>query len=1455
MLQFRPYVLVILLLVCGIATHLHAQANVRSFFLYNVDTSAYPKVTANVYAIDPANNRYKNLSVTDFDLFENGQQKDATLVLNCDTSDTPLPVAVCLTLDQSFSMGTKTPAGDLYWDWVKFGAKTFIDTLKMIPPTCVAITSFGGSAFLRCPFQTTKPPLYAALDQIPIEGGTNYDEAFLNTSLPGGGNGAVAILRGAPITLRRFMIILTDGQPDRPPQKQRIIDSCVANGITVFAINIATPKIQSVNADLAEIAAKTNGKAFLARSKADMAAIYRLIALEIQRNVDCRLTWITTPGCSPQSRNRTLNAVIRKGTVTMNWSGSYVASYKSLANPRTSVSTLAFSDPGTGNKVRKTVTITAPEAINITINSLNSTPPGVFTVVSISKKLPCSLNAGESVDVVIEFTQTTTGTLHSGTLSIKGTPCDGSVALKVIIPILKLETPVGNEVLNGCDSIPIRWSGIAEDESISIMSSSDNGTHWNALENDAFGLQYMWSNKVEHDAGTQNPFAYKIKIQRSSCRWLNAIGGLADDSARSISYHPQQAMLSIGGSFSSLFAYASTNTVAKGGRDGYMATMTLNGLPKFAVLFGGTGDDDVVCTDVDSSLHYVVAGTTASRQVQLGDSLLNLGSLSTRCGFVSALDSNGKTLWVVAIGDTSGTNAGDLYLTSVHSRKDSSIVAQGYVRGNVAAIYMKSTQHPVKAYDSPNLANLYFPLTIEITKNGEVARFLPGFFEPSYQRAQKAVLVGTGIYQVGSFNGTMRCGQMSATSHGGSDGFVRAVVLNTGSDQSAKSFRIATPLVLFEVDQLDIPSVDVGTSRSFYVGQPMRSAGSVGVNLEAMFTCGIDSADFKVDPPIAPGVVSGFSSPQIWINDAPSPVNRRSRFAYLVAQPQCADPAFVRLLSYATFPSLSMTDVDFGRKRIGSVQTDTIFLSNNDVGAIPVTSIKENFNSSGQFKWSMNLPKDSMIQGKSRIPIVVAFRPTRIEKDSLEIRVDTTAAIPIPVHGIATGAGFLPRRNSQGYTFKVVPKGTLSAEVGSLIIRNIDTLSKLRVYSNRWKSNQSDDFSIVKAVGDSSIAPGDSIVLSVRYQPTTAGSHQAWYVFEHDAAPGPDPLPKAYDTVMVKADAVDLIADKRSIDFNPILLCDSSASSFMLTNTSSETSVNVTAFQQQGAVQDFRFEPQPPFSIGAQKSQVVRVYYKPTAATQSSSRLVIVHDAGESDTMDVRGTAVTASLSLTPTDTSLFVKINSRYNIRVEGNVQSTTPFALDSISLVLQTHPKQARFVSEAFNKSNNGWTWTYDSVGSVFTFHGTYSGAPKPNPVHFLDLPFDIYLSPIFENTMTVSALADYARACLILDSARIDFHEIASCSINISSVELSSPLAMSLHDKGSSQLGVDFNLSDNVPSRVEIYNVLGHRVYGFTEESTSKGQNSISLPLDRLSSGLYFVRLCADGQCEVRQFSVLR
>lgn len=1448
--QVCRYIVLLVLATFFASSTLVAQANVRNFYLYNVDTSAFPRVTANVYALDNSNQRYKNLAVTDFDLFENGSQRDATMTLNCDTSTTPLPIAVCLALDQSFSMANKTPAGDTYWDWVKAGARAFIDSLRMTPPTCVAVTSFGGTAYVRAPFQTTKPPLYAALDQIPIEGGTNYDEAFLNLSAPSQSAAAVTVLRNAPAMLKRFIIILTDGQPDRPPSKQRIIDSCVANGITVYAINLYTTKTPNINVDLQEIATKTNGRAFLARSKADLVSIYRLIVLEAQRNIDCRLSWLSTPGCTQQSRLRTLRALFRKGTISYTWNGSYTASFNSLANPIPSVTSLSFSDPGSGNKVRKTITVRAPQGNTIRIDRFVSNMPGTFAVVSTSKTLPCTLSGAQTIDVTVEFTQTVTGTLHKATLTIQGSPCSQTVALNVIIPILKLETPIGGEVINGCDSIPIRWSGIAEDETITVMYSRDNSARWNVLENNAFGLNYKWFNNVEHDAGTQTPFAYKVKIQRSTPKWLVGIGGSGTDKAVCLTYGKNTGLISVGGSFDGTMVYGSNVVTSSGGRDAFLARLNLNGVPRSILQIGGSGDEEITAVASDSTTNTIVVGTTNGASLLVGDSSLKFSSNNRVSSFIAMFDSTGKTRWAVGLADTTGKNLGEFRATGVIVKADSSIVVEGYISGVISSVYSPATNAIGIEHDAPDVAT--FPLTVEISKKGVVTRILDGFFQPTQKGATTAVLVNNDSYQIGTFAGSTIAGKFSLAAQGSTDGFVRAVTLNPGTDQSAKSFRIQVPLVIFEVQQLDLPSVEVGTTRNFYVGQPMRSAGSVSLELSSLTAVGLDSLDFTVDPPLAPGIIQPFSSPEVRISVSPQAVARRQRFAYLVATAACSEPAFIRLRTYATFPSVSLTNVDFGRRRIGSIQTDTIFLANSDAGSIPLQGLQDSANASKSFLRTAAIPSDSILPGKTILPLVITFNPKQIAQDSLVVRIDSSGAVPVSVRGTAKGSGFLPRCASTGFSFKPVIVGTTSTESAFVTIANIDTIAALRVYSNNWFNSLRDDFDRSVTIGDTTIAVGDTLRVPVSFAPKTPGFHSVTYVFEHDAAPGPAQLPRAADTVVVEGDAVAVSVQPTSVTLPTILRCDSAEATIRVSNLSSRTDVTVSEIKVLSASPDFSVSIQTPFTIGAGNNTPVRIVYHPTTSA-ASAQVVIVHDGGAPDTVSINASSVTASLQLSATDTSIVAAINDKLLIGIRGELLSASPFLLDTISIVVQTNPSQARFATERFIRSQEGWQWNLDSSGSSFLFHGSRLAGNQSPSIRFMNIPFDVYLSPTLLNTMRVVGLAEYASACLILDTGRIVIQETPVCFLGGSTVQLTSPLALSVQQR-SAALDLFFTVPVPMNVSVDMVTPLGSVLHSRRFDA-HEGKNTVEIPISNVPSGVYFCRIVAENTVAVQGILVVR
>ncbi len=1405
-----------------------------------------------MYATDLSLNRYRNFSVTDIDLWENGVLKNPTMSMNCDTSNQPIPVAVCLTLDQSFSMSNKTPANDTYWDWVRYGAKVFVDSIDLVPPSCVAITSFGGNSYVRAGFQTVKPPLYTALDNIPIQGGTNYDEAFLDLSSPNGAAGAIAVMRGAPRMLRRFIVILTDGQPDKPPTKQRIIDSCLANNITVFAINIYTPKSQNINADLADICNKTGGRAYLAHSKAELGNIYNLIAQEIQRNIDCRISWTTTPGCTQNSRNRALRATLKKSTPTITWNGSYFASAYSVADPIPSVSTLSFDDPGTGNVSTKTFQITAPAKLSIRVDGFTASLAQRFKVLSTSKSLPATLQPGETMDVVVEFNQTTTGATHSGTLAINGSPCSNSIIVNVIIPILKLQTPVGGESLNGCDTIPIKWSGVAEDEAISIMYSSNNGTKWNLLTSQGTGFVYNWFHRVEHDFGTDNLLAYKVKVQRSSCRFVSSFGGAADDSAKGLCLNSFSKDLGVGGSFLQGMRFANATLSGFGKRDGYFGVLNQNGIQKWSMAFGGSENDEIAAVDADAQGNWIVAGNSKSATISCGDSTIVIARPLTQCGFVACIDTLGKTRWCVAIGDSSGLNLGELIISSVRANTDSSVTVQGLHRGVISSIYTKGSTFSTTSFDGPNLVGMWFPISIDITKTGRVRRFLEGYTVPSQVEAARSVVTATQAYECGSFSGSIKCGQSTNGTNGNSDGFVRGVTLNTGSDQSAKSFSILTALSMFEAYAIDMGPVDVGKSFLYPVGQPFRNDGTRNLNVTSIFTCGIDSADFLVERPSAPSVIGAHTNPDIHIRVTPRAIAHIKRSAYMVVLSECNDPAFIRLTSAANFANLSMTGTDFHRRRIGSINYDTMKILNDDPGAIPVKSLSESFNQWSQFSWTSRMPSDSVIKSKTEVPIIVRFIPTHIEVDSLEVRIDTSQAIHVPLTAHALGAGFLPRCSSSGYSYYAIQKGKVSPEAGSVIIRNIDTIAALRIYSSHWRNAQSDDFHALRTLPDTSIAPGDSVVIPVQYYPLSTGAHTAFFVFEHDAAPGPDPLPRAFDTVALRGDAYELVVDSTRLRFPTLLSCDSAGVDFTITNHSSATDIRILGLDLQQNLSSFTVSPSAPFVVKAGTSQVIHVSYNPTGVGLSTAKLIVQPDSSlAADTLLLSGESITAQLSIVATDSTLTVDIGKSYTVKVLGSLKSSTPFILDTISFAFHTNPSQARFAVERFMKNAYGWIWKVDSISSTYLFSGNYTGTSLTNPIHFMDLPLDVYLSQNFNNTMSIITKADNVQECLIVDSAHVSMIESEVCYTRGSQVIYAKALSLQVSQRNEAELRIDYSLANAGPVVLELYSSRGDLIKSVELDHSHSGQFSTTMSVAGYSPGLYFCRIRAYGQQAVNSF----
>jgi hypothetical protein len=287
----------------------------------------------------------------------------------------------------------------------------------------------------------------------------------------------------------------------------------------------------------------------------------------------------------------------------------------------------------------------------------------------------------------------------------------------------------------------------------------------------------------------------------------------------------------------------------------------------------------------------------------------------------------------------------------------------------------------------------------------------------------------------------------------------------------------------------------------------------------------------------------------------------------------------------------------------------------------------------------------------------------------------------------------------------------------------------------------------------------------------------------------------------------------------------------------------------EGDTTEFAVQQVAPDTIAAGADVVIAVAYKPTTLASAAARVIIIHDGGDADTVILSASSTTAALLLSASDTTMTAEIDAKLRIDINGIVRSSSPFLLDTISLMVQTHPAQARFATERFERAQNGWLWRIDSMNTTYGFYGSWLGGPQPAYLRFLSLPFDMYMSSTLVNRMDVWGMAEDASECLSIDSGVVVINEVPVCFLDGGTVQLSSPLA--LHVAARSEfLDVQFSTPVSGAVQCQVVSSVGNVMYSTTVQSKA-GVNSASIPLHTLPSGVFFCRIITENSVAAKGF----
>jgi len=641
------------------------------FNAYTPDAEKFPKVRAFYEATDNNNVPLTGITSSDFRVVENGITIPASdITQKCSTIVDGPELSVVLVIDKSASMSEQVGSRpeETRFRFVKQASKLFVSLLNFIGRTKVAIVSFDGQAYLEHDWSNNRNSLLKAIDSMILGSATYYDPPLLHKQW-----GATTLIKdryvreNLPATVKKVIIFLTDGEPNRAPTRDTIKKELLDNGIAFYAITAFT----GMNKDLANWADITGGEHYEANSKDaynKLQEIYAEIAKKLQAREVCYLEWNSPMGCSEESRTRTVYITLQKNVNIIDTS-TYQAPPSSVMQLAVNPPIVSFGNPAIGGSIDKTVNVEAKNGKLV----LTADPPAPagdasFTVTSFNGtawngSTPQVIDSGKTGIVGVRFTQGTTLDFRQRGLRIKGNPCGPP-----LIPLvggaadIQLLDPINSEIRSTCNDLTILWAGVDSTQEVIIQYSADNGATWNLLTDKAKGLKYIWSSDELKKLSTKGQYKIRVGLPPSKTYvWVKNIGGTLTDSSVSLALSPDGQFSYVAGNFEGNASFDGKPMVStSGSRDGFFAKLDVGGNVQFVKNVGGPGTDAVTGIAAgDNNAAYVTGHFIG--EATFGFVTKKSSSLTGRNFFMSRIEPDGGTIIVHTLGATATNPTAEAY--------------------------------------------------------------------------------------------------------------------------------------------------------------------------------------------------------------------------------------------------------------------------------------------------------------------------------------------------------------------------------------------------------------------------------------------------------------------------------------------------------------------------------------------------------------------------------------------------------------------------------------------------------------------------------------------------------------------------------------------------------------------------------------------------------------------------
>lgn len=976
------FTIAILLITIGFSA---LAQNFGSLTITEITNKEFPIVKATFTALKNNDKSYVDLDSTHFRVYENGVEvPHHTVRVDCREK----PISVVLVVDQSTSM-EEVVDGQKKWSWVLEGLEAFLDKIRMIDTSAIAMTSFSKWSYFRAPFLDNtvsyKDSIMTQVKTLNVYGTTDFNSAFLGDPREpiNPYTSPIELLKMRPPDYQRIIVMLTDGKHDilnGPMLRDSIIDECNKYGIFVYGITL----LDTLNIDFKTICSGTNGKYFEVKTKESLISIYERIAEDISQKFPCELSWQTTNSCDEISSFRDVDIHFippdENPEITIVKNKQYKTPKEGIAFIE-SESIIPFGDPDINNPVTKDITI-IPRKSDYYINGFTFIPSDYFEVVDVNglganPSYPVYAPEDEEFVIKVKFTQKDLQKYRQSTMVFDSDPCLHEITLVGGLSQVILIKPNGGEVYTTCEPVDIVWAGVENNVPVNLSYNIDNGP-WQPIANNRTNLTYRWNPPSDNAK-------YKVRAavsSKSSYLCANSGGGNSDDVASGLDIMQDGLYYYVTGNFKNSAEFDDFEVNSNGESDFFLAKYDKDGCNVIWVETGG-GDavdsSSAVCVDDDGNA-YVVG--TIFKGAKFTNTIPNLSQDGMPYMFLARYSTNGGTPIVKTLGAygfyTNFHAVGEEVCYRDDGDGDYKIFVRGKYKGRaeIKLFNGKSVNLPLTP------GNNFWPFTAEYNKDLYLTDIYQGGENyPEYTTLQDTDADGN-VYRAGTFQGDKSFDEITLRSKGKKDVYVSKYGGTPGSeDISEDFFAVSAPKMQLTETSYDCGSCAIGDYTDPITNIKLQNIGEIPVEIEDIVMAGNFPGDFIVDKPVVGDVILPGGSIDVEVRFNPQDIDIRN--ARMIIKGTCDITAVLNLEGTGECNVDFYSPIEMGSVSVSTssdpMEVQCVFLNQNNK-AIEINPVIDSGPNQNDFDIrdteTGQVPTKTFVEPDECYSITVTFTPT-----------------------------------------------------------------------------------------------------------------------------------------------------------------------------------------------------------------------------------------------------------------------------------------------------------------------------------------------------------------------------------------------------------------------------------------------------------------------------------------------